>query len=152
MATADPWDSHLMYSANSFHELPLLQPAPTASGDDSKESVSAEALRAAFSESHLSQLAVEWNESFQQLYEQPIHTPADLAERSRAMQSLIDRFVTFARETAQVIVRERGLPPGRKVVPAMAGLGVAGGQKHVHGRVFFKFGALLGLTLRCCRR
>lgn len=80
-----------------------------------------------------------WNERMQRLFEVPAAGPTERHARDAAVRALVDEFVGHARGVAVVIVDEMGSPDERRSVPPLrGGPGVAGGEKFMHGGVFYK--------------
>jgi hypothetical protein len=63
---------------------------------------------------------------FQHLLEEPIRTPVEELQRSKAIQKLFYDFVNEASPIAKTIIREQSLPDKEKTIPPIDAGGIAG--------------------------
>ena len=81
-----------------------------------------------------------WNERFQRLLEMPTVTPQQEERRAIGIKRMCRAFVDAASRAGRDIIADRSLPvEERRIKPADGMGGVAGGEKYVHGGIFFKF-------------
>lgn len=81
-----------------------------------------------------------WNEEIMLLVDR-IYTSNDVSEKcqiTHQLLNLVKEFQDFAITEAKVIIDEIGLPTEQKTIKPVNLGGVAGGQKYIHGGIFFK--------------
>ncbi len=101
----------------------------------------------AFNDEEEENADTDFNALYQEVFSRVIKTPADMDDRVRDMQDVIDAFVQHAQVVAHVLVlqQQRRLTEADMwIKPDTSGRGVAGGQKFVVGKVFYKFATTAG--------
>jgi hypothetical protein len=121
--TTQKQETYSLYELDSFDKALL-----SASSIGSTETLSAEDSDAQFAQrvkvaERLQQRCRPWNSHLQRLMDTPTFTSSEVAAKSAALSALTGEFVAFARELAELIVRELNLTK-RAVPPAKLKLGI----------------------------
>ncbi|MDP2438905.1 MAG: hypothetical protein Q8P67_24430, partial [archaeon] len=86
---------------------------------------------------------LDWNEEFQRLLALPADTPEEKAQRTGALESLMNRFVEACTGIVREIVAEEGVEDqSLRRHRAIAGVGIAGGEKFCVDGIFVKYASV----------